>query len=195
MPHKQPVQQFLLLWSLISPGCVGLIAAVVQFYQISWYPAYPDMRVSIGVYLTYWLLLGILQGGLLFWQFHDRQWATRWAITTSVTGFLVMLLHDLTIALLGIDTRGQGILILILSLPCLVVLGSMILGETQFLLIQYRFKDKPISSQLSVGWSSMSFLSWMVGFLGIVFGSLPILLLLVAIGSLLKGQFIQKYFQ
>jgi hypothetical protein len=81
---------FLPMWSLISPGCVGLIAAVMAFYQVSWYPAYPDMRWSIAVYLSYWILLGTLQGGLLFWRFHDRQWAIRWAIATSLTGFLVM---------------------------------------------------------------------------------------------------------
>jgi hypothetical protein len=195
MSYKPSMQLFLPMWSLISPGCVGLIAAVMEFYQVSWYPAYPDMRWSIAVYLSYWLLLGTLQGGLLFWRFHDRQWATRWAITTSVTGFLVMLLHDLTIALLRIDTEGQGGLILFVSLPCLVVLGSLILGAIQFLLLRDCLETNQQSSRLTVIWCSINLLSWMIGFSGSVCGSLPILLLLVASGSLLKGRFIQKYFQ
>ncbi len=195
MQHKPSTKQFLLLWGLISPGCLGLIAAVLQRYQVMWYPAYPDMRLSIGIYLSYWLLLGILQGGLLFWRFNDRRWAAQWAIVTSLTGFLVMLAHDLTIALFGIDTRGQGILILILSLPCLVVLGGLILGLMQFSLIQDRYKTHQKSNWLTLIWFSISLLSWMIGFSGVFLGgqALANLMAFVTIGSLLKGRFIQKY--
>jgi hypothetical protein len=198
MQHKQSMQQFLLFWSLISPGCLGIIAALLSFNRVSWHPAYPDLRLSIGIYLGYWLLLGLLQGGLLFWQFNDRQWATRWAIVTSLTGFLVMLAHDLMIILLGIDARGQGILILMLSLPCLAVFGGLILGIMQFLLIQdrynnHRYNNHRISHQLTIIWFSISLLAWMVGFSSIVFGNFPILLLFVTIGGLLKGRFIQKH--
>lgn len=188
------MSRFIILWSLISPGCLSLIAVANVFYRLSWTPGDPDLRISIAFYLVYWLLLGILQGGVLFWKFQDRQFAYRWFFTTSTTGFLVMLLHDLSLALLGIDTRGQGILILIYSLPCLAVLGGLILGLAQFLLIRKRCQIHLRLNHLDSTWFTTSFVSWMIGFAGILFGSnaLPVSILLVAFGSAMKGWFIQK---
>jgi hypothetical protein len=126
------MNKFIILWSLISPACLSLMAGILRFYRLSWHPGYPDIRISIQVYLVYWLLLGVFQGGLLFWKFRDRQFAYRWFFTTSTTGFLVMLSHDISLALLGVDIRRTGVLILIFSLPFLAFLGGSILGLAQF---------------------------------------------------------------
>ncbi|KAM3110758.1 hypothetical protein [Phormidesmis sp. 146-33] len=191
------MNRFVILWSLISPGCVSLIASVLWFYRLSWYPGYPDIWISIAVYLAYWLPLGVLQGVLLFWKFRDQQFAYRWFLTTTTTGVLVMLSHDLSLALMGVDTRGQGALILILSLPCLAALGGPILGLAQFLLIRNRYQTYLRPNHLTSNWFARSFLSWAIGFTGILIAMstdmLPALLLLVAFGSALKGWFIQKH--
>ncbi len=189
------MNKFIILWSLISPACLSLIAGILQFYRLGWNPGYPDIRRSIQIYLVYWLLLGILQGGVLLWKFRERQFAYRWFFTTSTTGFLVMLLHDLSLALLGIDTGGQGVLNLIYSLPWLAVLGGPILGLAQFLLIRNRYKINLRLNNLGGKWFVISFLSWTIGFVGIIFCLYvpPVLILFVASGSAIKGWFIQKY--
>ena len=188
------MNKFIIFWSCGSPGCLSLIVTVDWFYRLSWHPGYPDVRVSIAIYLVYWFLLGILQGGILLWKFQNRQFAYRWFFTTTTTGFLVMLLHDVSLALLGIDTRGQGVLILLFSLPCMAVLGGLILGITQFLLIRKRYRINQRLNNLNKIWFAISFLSWVIGFAGIFTGNaLPVWILLVTFGSAMKGWFIQKY--
>jgi hypothetical protein len=155
------------------------------------------MRLSIAIYLFYWVLLAILQAAALFWKFQDKQLTYKWFFTTSITGFIVMLLHDLIVLkVMGTDTRGQGVLILILSLPCLAVLGGLILGLTQFLLIQNRYKVNLKSDSLkniNILWLSISVISWIIGMSSILFLGLPTLIILSAIGSAIKGWFINKY--
>ena len=191
------INRFIILWGLISPICISLIASVLISYQINWYPAYYDMRLSIAIYLFYWVLLAILQAAALFWKFQDKQLTYKWFFTTSITGFIVMLLHDLIVLkVMGTDTRGQGVLILILSLPCLAVLGGLILGLTQFLLIQNRYKVNLKSDSLkniNILWLSISVISWIIGMSSILFLGLPTLIILSAIGSAIKGWFINKY--
>lgn len=192
------MNKFIILWSLASPICLSIVAGVLWFYKLVWHPAYSDIWRSIAVYSAYWLLLGLLQGAILFWKFQERRFAYQWFFITSAVGFSIMLLHDLFLLLLGADTRGQGALILIFSLPLLAVLGGLPLGLAQFFLIRNRYRASLNSKHLSLRWSAISFLSWVIGFIGILFifsGTrlMPVLLLFVASGSAMKGWFIQKY--
>lgn len=191
------MNKFVILWSLISPGCLSLVASVLWFYQLDWYPAYPDIERSLAVYLTYWLLLGSLQGAILFWKFQERQLAYQWFLMTTTVGFAVMLLHDLALFGMGVDSRGQGILILVLSLPVLAILGGLPLGLAQYLLIRKRYRTDLNLKPLTVRWFAISFGSWVIGFVGILFGLSGlfrfVLIFFVATGSFLKGWFIQKY--
>ncbi len=192
------MNRFLVFWGLASPACLGLVASVLRFYQLDWHPAYFDIWRSFAVYLAYWLLLGALQGAILFWKFQERRFAYRWFFITGVVGCSIMLLHDLFLLLLGVDTRSQGALILIFSLPLLAFLGGLLLGLAQFFLIRNHYRASLNSKHLNLRWFVISFLSWIVGFTGILFtfsGTrlLPILLILVAAGTAIKGWFIQKY--
>ncbi len=86
------------------------------------------------IYGTYWVLVSGLQS-LLLWRVQGFSFALKWWLTTAITGFALMLAHELF--LLDIDTRGQGILILILSLSVLAISGGLILGFMQFWLIRH----------------------------------------------------------
>ena len=193
------MSKFIIFWSCGSPGCLSLIVSANWFYQLGWHPGYPDIRISIAIYLVYWLLLGTLQGGALFWEFQNRKFAYHWFLTTTTTGFFVMLIHELP--LIGMTTTGQGELILLFTLPCLAVLGGLILGVNQFLLIRKcNLINQRLNNLVSVGfiWFTISFLSWAIGFAGILFMSSSfntptVWILLVMGGSAMKGWFIQKY--
>lgn len=192
------MNKFIVFWSLASPVCLSIIASVLWLFKLAWYPAYPKIWLSLAVYLAYWVLLGLLQGAILFWRFQKRRFAYRWFFITSAVGFAIMLLHDLSLLLLGADTRGQGVLILLLSLPVLAILGGLPLGLAQFFLIRSRYRANLNFKHLHLRWFALSFLSWTIGFAGIFFifsGTrlFPVLLLLVASGSAMKGWFIQQY--
>ena len=167
------MSRFIIFWSLISPGCFTLVVVLHWFYSFffksSWFPGHPDFIISIATYLIYWLLLGILQGLLLFWKFQNRQFAYRWFFITSTTGFIVMLLHDIFLISLNSNRGGQGILILLFSLPCLAVLGGLILGLAQFSLIRKRYRVDKRFNRLVKIWIAISFFSWTIGFAGILF--------------------------
>ena len=188
------IGKFLIFWSLISPVCIGLIACFLGLSQTTWYPSHPDIGVSIIIYLAYWLLLGSLQGVLLFRLQHPSL-ARRWFLATTLTGFLLMLAHE--IALLGVNTTGQGILFLLISLPCLAILGGPILGFVQFLLLRNINTPNPKENYLHRTWFMASFASWFLGFLSIFGGNYTflVLLLLAAIGTLIKGLFVARYLQ
>jgi hypothetical protein len=134
--------------------------------------------------------VGVLQAVVLLWQYQDKHLAQRWALTTSITGTLVMLSHDVGLALTGVDARGQGALILLMSLPFLASLGGFVLGLAQYFLIRDRCRSNLAQ------WLAMSFVSWMSGFAAIwvssMGNSLSILMLLIAAGTALKGWFIQR---
>jgi hypothetical protein len=192
------MNKFIAFWSLASPICLSIVASVLWFYKLVWHPAYFDIWRSIAVYFAYWLLLGLIQGAILFWKLQERRFAYQWFFVTSAVGFSVMLLHDLSLLLLGADTRGQGALILLLSLPLLAILGGLPLGLAQFFLIRNRYRANLNATHLNLRWFALSFLSWVVGFIGILFifsGTrlMPILLLFVAAGTAIKGWFLQKY--
>jgi hypothetical protein len=68
-----------------------------------------------------------------------------------------MLLHDLILLkVMGVDTKGQGALILIISLPCLALLGGFILGLAQFWLIRNRYQANLKSNKLNILWLFIS---------------------------------------
>lgn len=187
---------FLILWTAISPGCVGLIYTFLTLVpKLSWHPGSSHLGLSIAVYLVYWLVLASLQSLLLFGKFRNKQFAYRWFFTTSITGFLLMLSHDLTLAGLGIDTRGQGALILILSLPILGLVGGSILGLAQYFVIRKFYRSNLKLTFLNGSWFAIAFLSWAIGFGGILAGNyiIPVTVLLTAAGGAMKGWFIQKY--
>ena len=186
------------LW---DPGCLSLIVSANWFYQLGWYPGNPDIHISISIaiYLVYWLLLGILQGGALLWKFQNREFAYQWFLTTTTTGFFVMLFHELSYS--SVATTGQGEIFLLFTLSCLAVLGEPILGAAQFLLIQERYRiNQNLNNLICISciWFAISFLSWAIGFAGILFMSSsfntpPVWILLVMGGSAMKGWFIQRY--
>jgi hypothetical protein len=184
---------FVFLWSLISPLCLGIIAGTLSLLQQSWHIGDLKIGLSIFVYAGYWLLLAMLQAAALWWRFQDRKLAIGWFYITAITGTLVMTAHDLALLLLGVDTRGQGIIILLLSLPCLGVVGSSILGAAQFIIIRSQI-HKRLKTEI---WFVLSFMSWAIGFGGI-FASLDnisLLPLFMAAGTALKGLFIDKYLE
>ena len=104
-----------------------------------------------------------------------------------------MLVHELF--LLDTNTNGQGILILILSLPALAISGGLILGFMQFWLIRNLHPKNRHNYRLHRTWFLASWVSWGLSFLCIVFGNglLLALLLLAAIGTALKGLFLMQY--
>lgn len=198
------MSRFVILWSLISPICL-LIARIPHSFQNYWHPGYPNIWASTIIYLFYWLPLGILQGGALLLRFQDKKIAYMWFFITSMTGLLIMLLHDLSLALMNIDTRGQGVIILVISLPCLALVGGPVLGLAQFFVIRSHYKSGLNLPRLNTLWFLVSFLSWIMGFVGVLVffwtqgfffnGILSVLAIFVALGGWMKGWFIQKYLQ
>jgi hypothetical protein len=190
--HSLAMKQFLIPWSLISPGCLILIASFLQTGQITWYPASSNLMLSLVIYGTYWVLVSGLQS-LLLWRVQGVSFALKWLVTTATTGFSLMLAHELF--LLDTDTSGQGILILILSLPTLAISGGLILGTMQFWLIRNLHPENQHNYRLHRTWFLASWVSWGLSFLCIFFGNslLLALLLLAAIGTALKGIFLMQY--
>ncbi|MGG6263997.1 hypothetical protein ACQ4M3_22010 [Leptolyngbya sp. AN03gr2] len=187
---------FILVWSLISPLCLGIVASVFWSRPNNWHPASSEVGISLLVYSAYWLLLGGLQAAALFWRFRDRRFAVRWFLVTSATGILVMLLHDLTVFAITGALEGQGVLFLGISFSVLAVLGGLVLGAAQFLLIRQRDRVHSNLKVLRTQWFVLSWLSWVIGFAGIpfVFYSMFVsVFVTVAVGSALKGWFLQKY--
>lgn len=84
---------FLILWSLVSPFCLGLI---VKLNTSGWNPGSGISILAIALNLAYWVLLGILQAGLLFWEFKDKQLSWQWFLKTSITGFFHQVFSKLT---------------------------------------------------------------------------------------------------
>jgi hypothetical protein len=183
---------FLIIWSLISPGCLGLIVSISS--QSGWNPGNGMLVLSIAIYLAYWILVGILQAGLLFWKFKNKQLSFQWFLQTSITGFILMLSQDVVLAVMGIDAGGQGALILIISLPILAICGGPILGFIQFLPMKDYYFQNFQSNDLQkreVLWLGISLFSWVIGFGGLISGNG--VFFFVATGTLLKGWFIHKY--
>ncbi|WP_310488365.1 hypothetical protein [Chamaesiphon sp. VAR_69_metabat_338] len=147
---------FMGLWTAISPMCLAVSGGVFWLTQLRWYPT-SDLRISIAIYLSYWLLLGMLQGALLF-KFQYQELAYEWFWTTSVTGFSIMFLHDLHTLVFGINTVGDnGLFYLIFSLPCVALVGSPILGFAQFQLLQ---RDLRPTISFRCYWVVISLISW-----------------------------------
>jgi hypothetical protein len=185
---------FLIIWSLISPGCLGLIVSISLTYQLGWNPGNGMWLLSIAIYLAYWILVGILQAGVLFWKFQDKQLSFQWFLQTSITGFIMMLCHDVILAAMGIEAVGQGALILIISLPILAICGGPILGFIQFLPMKDYYFQNFQSNDLQKReflWLVISLFSCVIGFGGIMSGYG--IFFFVAAGTLLKGWFIHKY--
>ena len=189
------MKQFLIPWSLISPGCLILIAGFLQTGQITWYPASPERMLSLAIYGAYWVMVSSLQS-LLLWRVQGPSFALKWGLTTAITGFALMLAHDLVVLdVLGVNTRGQGSLFLILSWPVLAISGGLVLGFMQFRLIRHLQPKNRHNYRLHRTWFLASWVSWGLGFLCIFFGNgmLLALLLLAAIGTALKGLFLMPY--
>ena len=105
--HRLTMKQFLIAWSLISPGCLILIASFLQTGQITWYPA-SDRMLSLVIYGTYWGLVSGLQS-LLLWRVQGPSFALKWGLTTATTGFALMLAHDLFVLdVLDVNIGWQG---------------------------------------------------------------------------------------
>jgi hypothetical protein len=193
------MSRFLLGWSLISPACFSLILLPIFWTgNGTWGSVAP--KNSVILYLLYWVILGCLQGGWLFWRFQRRKLAYRWGVVTGITGFSVMGMHDLVILLLGVDLGGQGVVFLLLSLPVLALGGGWILGLAQYFVLQEHLEAKPKQDdRRPLRWLGLSFVSWVIGFLGCWLSlSNPIWWYLIApfpmaLGTFLKGWFIQKY--
>ncbi len=195
---------FLLLWSLTSPFCLLLIGGILwlngsiwyPFTGPTWHPFDANIWKSIIIYLIYWVLLGILQGSLL-WQFQYKNLAHKWFIKTSVTGFLIMMCHEITPLILRVDTGGQGILYLILTLPVLAILGGLVLGITQFWLLLSYNSTTPALRDFKPAWIMASLASWIIGFTGIVFLNYTLfsMILFSTVGAAIKGYAVLKYLQ
>lgn len=185
---------FLILWGLISPGCLGLtytILSLLSLLPTGWNLGSGISLLTITAYLSYWILLGILQSRLIFWKFKNKKFAIQWFLRTSIVGFLVMLSHDIVLAMMGIDTGGQGSLILLISNPIRTVCGSLILGFIQFLLIKSYCYQNNRAIDLWGGlycWLVISLFSWIIGLVGVYFQQG--VFLFFAIGTTLKGLFI-----
>jgi hypothetical protein len=209
------MSRFLIGWSLISPLCFSLIFLPIILWPGITVTGSVILKNSVIMYFVYWVILGCLQGGWLFWRFQRQKLAYRWGVVTGIIGFSVMGMHDLVILLLGVDLGGfggQGVLFLILSLTVLALAGGWILGLAQYFVLQEHLEAKPKQEDNRLlGWLGLSFVSWGIGFLGCwlisifihrVISSLgsdlnPIWYLLVllpmALGTFLKGWFIRKY--
>ncbi|MEO1523088.1 MAG: hypothetical protein AAFU78_20255 [Cyanobacteria bacterium J06633_2] len=164
--------------------------------QFTWYPAFPDLRVSLVIYSVYWILVSGLQS-LLLRRVQEPSLAVKWFWTTAITGLSLMLAHDLLLLdILGINTGGQGILLLIISLPALAISGGLVLGFTQFRLIRNLHPNHQRNRQLRPNWFLASWVSWGLSFLCLFFGGYgaPLTLIFLAlIGTTLKGIFLAKY--
>ncbi|BDA74314.1 hypothetical protein RIVM261_044280 [Rivularia sp. IAM M-261] len=188
--------RFVISWTLISTLCISLIVSGIIFGSVNWRPAdYGNIQTSIVVYFIYWILLASLQGAALFWKFGDKNFAYRWFFVTSITGFFVMFLHDLIVLhVMNVDTRGQGSIFLLLSLPSLAITGGFILGFAQLWLIKNRYKPNLEPVQLNMYWLFLGVVSWIIGFASFYLGNFsPALFILYPIGSIIKGWFINKY--
>lgn len=187
--------RFLALWSLISPGCLLLTVSLYYLLGVHFKLGSPDATLlMIAIYLIYWGLLGSLQGALLH-KFQYKTLAYQWFRNTSATGFLIMLVHDLTLLSTGVNMSGQGGLILLLSLPILAFLGGWVLGYAQFLLLKDRHSVASQTNRLPCMWFVASFISWIMGFIGILLsGSIPVFFILfAAVGGAIKGWSVMKY--
>jgi hypothetical protein len=187
---------FVFCWSLISPLCLGIVAGSLSLAQQHWSIADSNIGLSIVVYASYWLLLAMLQGAALFWRFQDRKFAIRWVQTTAIIGSFAMIAHDLFLVLRpGGPPGGQGIVILLITLPCLAVLGSLLLGTAQFRIVRSHYRDPTTANNRNPLWFVVSFMSWIIGFGGIFISldNISIMPLFITIGTALKGWFIDKY--
>jgi len=178
---------FVLIWGLISPVCLSLVAGVLWINQSFWTPGDSDIWRSSLIWLGYWLPLGGLQAALLLWKFRDRRFAYQWWFVTSLTGFLIMLVHELYV--LSTNPIGQGILVLLLTLPILAVMGGLVLGAAQFLLIRRRSRSN--LKRLRIIWFVLCLLSWVIGFGGLLLFFYGVVITVAA--TVLKGWFLQKY--
>jgi hypothetical protein len=133
--------KFLTLWISIVPVCVTTIGSILSLTRLSWFPT-TNIWISIVIYLAYWVVVGFFQGALLA-KFKHKKIGCKWFLTTSITGFLIVTSHDLSPLVLGVDTGGQGILYLILSVPVLAILGGLILGYVQFSIIKDYYNKAP----------------------------------------------------
>ncbi|MEM6434201.1 MAG: hypothetical protein AAF773_10180 [Cyanobacteria bacterium P01_D01_bin.115] len=188
------MKQFLIPWSLISPGCLILIASFLQTGQITWYPA-SDRMLSLAIYGAYWVMVSSLQS-LLLWRVQGPSFALKWGLTTATTGFALMLAHDLFVLdVLDVNIGWQGSLFLILSLPALAISGGVVLGFAQFRLIRHLYPANRHNYRLHRTWFLASWVSWGLSFFCIFFGNggLLALLSLAAIGTALKGVFLRPY--
>ena len=185
---------FMGLWTAISPMCLAVIGGVFWLTQPAWYPT-SDLRISIAIYLSYWLPLGMLQGALLFkFQYHEL--AYEWFWTTSLTGFSIVFLHDLHTLVFGINTVGDNALYLIASLPWVAILGGPILGFAQFQLLK---RDLNPANSFRYYWVALSLISWILNVIvAILFFSNQIfvaLFLAATVGTALKGFGVMKHLQ
>ena len=189
------MNRFILQWSGISLICIGLIQAA--FYS-SWV-RYPEPNpISISVCLAYWLLLAFLQKRVLFSELQNRQFGARWFITVVASGFLPMLLHDLYLLSPDIDPRGQGVLILYLTLPCLAFAGGLVSGITTLLLFKNYSRRRTKLDRLDVVWIIVNVFKWVVGitmffYLGDSFSFSVIIIFLFAVATAIEGGMIRKY--
>jgi hypothetical protein len=194
------MRQFLIGWSLISPVCWSLILLPIVFWTGNGTWGSVVLNNLVIIYLLYWAILGCLQGGWLFWRFQRRKLAYRWGLVTGITGFAVMGMHYLVIWLSAVDLGGEGFRFLVLSLRILTLAGGWILGLAQYFVLQEHLEVKPKQEdRRPLGWLGLSFVSWVIGFLGCWLSrSNPDWLYLIApfpmaLGTFLKGWFIQKY--
>jgi hypothetical protein len=195
--------KFLTLWISIVPVCVTAIGGILSLTRLSWFPT-TNIWISIVIYLAYWILVGFSQGVLLA-KFKHKKIGCQWFITTSITGFLVVISHDLSPLVLGVDTGGQGILYLILSVPILAILGGLILGYAQFSIIKDYYNKIPSTTPALSNWLGASFVSWIISFasgLLISFGNIGsapnalfLILVFATIGTAIKGYIVMKYLQ
>lgn len=188
---------FVFCWSLISPLCLGIVAGSLSLSQRRGSIG-DDIGLSIVVYSSYWLLLAMLQGAALFWRFQDRKFAIQWLQIAAIIGSLVMIAHDLFLFLRpGGPPSGQGRVVLLITLPCLAVIGSLLLGAAQFRIVRSHYKDPTTSNNRDLLWFVVSFMSWIIGFGGIFISSfytdISIAPLFIMAGTALKGWFIDKY--
>jgi hypothetical protein len=171
------MNRFLPFWSVISPVCLALVTAIVS--NRGWYPGH-------------WAL----QQSVIFGFYHNNAaFAQQWFLTTSITGFFVMLSHDLILQGSGLDLRGQGALYLVISLPILAIVGSLVLGLAQFLLLYRHCKPNRPKPRLILAWFVVSFLAWMIGFGGAWLNLERVWLFLIfaGMGTALKGTVLTQY--
>jgi hypothetical protein len=184
---------------LISPICLSLVVGWAFKRQSAW-----NFTGQLGLYLAYWMILGLGQSLLLWWVYRQRSLAMQWLITTALAGTATMQAHDLLLALTGVDPRGQGMLILMLSVPLLALFGGFFLGLAQwFVLWRHTGRSTRAQIRLSAAWAIASFLSWTIGFCGILLGygfdRLPGigifvgLLLCTMVGTSIKGLVVMQY--